>query len=116
MLLVLENENNTVYRKGFSTRNARRAACSVTQLPARSAAQSIVTCRPAGAATSKPYAYLAHVLAEFPQGAPDSDMTELLPFDFIKLTAKAALGPAAHCGRPADRCAVARRVHLRARL
>jgi hypothetical protein len=45
-----------------------------------------LTCR---ACNVEPYAYLVHVLTELPQRAPDADVTDLLPFNFAKLTAPA---------------------------
>lgn len=46
----------------------------------------MLTCR---ACNVEPYAYLVHVLTELPQRAPDADVTDLLPFNFAKLTAAA---------------------------
>lgn len=39
----------------------------------------MLTCR---ACNVEPYAYLVHVLTELPQRAPDSDISDLLPFNF----------------------------------
>jgi hypothetical protein len=50
----------------------------------------MLTCR---ACNVEPYAYLVHVLTELPQRSPDADVTDLLPFNFAKLTA-AARNPA----------------------
>jgi hypothetical protein len=44
----------------------------------------MLTCR---ACNVEPYAYLVHVLTELPKRAPDADVTDLLPFNFAKLTA-----------------------------
>ncbi|MFM0351520.1 transposase domain-containing protein, partial [Paraburkholderia sp. RL17-347-BIC-D] len=44
----------------------------------------MLTCR---ACNVEPYAYLVHVLTELPKRAPDADATDLLPFNFAKLTA-----------------------------
>jgi transposase len=41
----------------------------------------MLTCR---ACNVEPYAYLLHVLTELPQRAPDSDISDLLPFNFAK--------------------------------
>lgn len=46
----------------------------------------MLTCR---ACNVEPYAYLVHALTELPQRAPDADVTDLLPFNFAKLTAPA---------------------------
>jgi transposase len=37
----------------------------------------------------EPYADLVHVLTALPQRAPDADITDLLPFNFVKLAAAA---------------------------
>ncbi|WP_208245164.1 IS66 family transposase (plasmid) [Rhizobium sp. T1470] len=44
----------------------------------------MLTCRACGI---EPLAYLRHVLTELPQRATDSDITDLLPFNFAKTTA-----------------------------
>jgi hypothetical protein len=41
----------------------------------------MLTCR---ACNVEPYAYLLHVLTELPQRAPDSDISDLLPFNFAR--------------------------------
>ena len=40
-----------------------------------------------------PYAYLVHVLTELPQRAPDADIIDLSPINFVNLMG-AARGPA----------------------
>ena len=45
----------------------------------------MLTCR---ACNVEPYAYLLHVLTELPQRAPDSDISDLLPFNFSKANAQ----------------------------
>jgi len=44
----------------------------------------MLTCR---ACNVEPYAYLVRVLSELPQRALDADVTDLLPFNFLKPTA-----------------------------
>jgi hypothetical protein len=46
----------------------------------------MLTCR---ACIVEPYAYRVPVLTELPQRAADADVTDLLPFNFAKLTAPA---------------------------
>jgi transposase len=41
----------------------------------------VLTCR---ACNVEPYAYLLHVLTELPQRAPHDDVSDLLPFNFVK--------------------------------
>jgi transposase len=41
----------------------------------------VLTCR---ACNVEPYAYLHHVLTELPQRTPDADISDLLPFNFVK--------------------------------
>lgn len=41
----------------------------------------MLTCR---ACNVEPYAYLLHVLKELPQRAPDADVSDLLPFNYVK--------------------------------
>ncbi|MGF6919830.1 hypothetical protein OKW41_004213 [Paraburkholderia sp. UCT70] len=43
----------------------------------------MLTCR---ACNVEPCAYLLHVLTELPQRSPDADITDLLPFNFAKLS------------------------------
>jgi hypothetical protein len=41
----------------------------------------MLTCRACGV---EPYTYLLHVLTELPQRNPGDDITDLLPFNFVK--------------------------------
>ncbi len=48
----------------------------------------VLTCRACGV---EPYAYLLHVLTELPQRAPDTDISDLLPFNYAKRQAAASV-------------------------
>ncbi len=41
----------------------------------------MLTCRACGI---EPYAYLRHVLTELPKRQPGTDVTDLLPFNYVK--------------------------------
>lgn len=41
----------------------------------------MLTCRACGV---EPYDYLLHVLRELPQRPPDADVTDLLPFNYVR--------------------------------
>jgi hypothetical protein len=45
----------------------------------------MLTCRACGV---EPYAYLLHVLTELPQRAPDTDISDLLPFNYARQQAE----------------------------
>lgn len=47
----------------------------------------MLTCRACGV---EPYAYLLHVLTELPQRAPDTDISDLLPFNYARQLAEAS--------------------------
>lgn len=46
----------------------------------------MLTCRACGV---EPHAWLLHVLNELPQRAPDADISDLLPFNYVKREAEA---------------------------
>ncbi|KVD66294.1 hypothetical protein WI87_30655 [Burkholderia ubonensis] len=46
-------------------------------------------CRACGV---EPHAWLLHALTELPQRAPDTDISDLLPFDYAKRQAEASVG------------------------
>ncbi|WP_260434752.1 transposase domain-containing protein, partial [Burkholderia stagnalis] len=48
----------------------------------------MLTCRACGV---EPHAWLLHVLTELPQRAPDADVSDLLPFNYVKQQAEASV-------------------------
>lgn len=78
-------DNNAIERDIRPFCTARKAwlfADTVAGAKASAMVYSLMlTCR---ACNVEPYAYLLHVLTELPQRAPDSDISDLLPFNFAR--------------------------------